>query len=200
MPKIKQTEDKILARKNEFRAKPTKLKTKLPKKLPTKLDLGCCFRKPEGYWGTDISSYTGVDQVFDHSIYPWPLPANHFTVIRAWHILQYLPDIEKTMEEICRVAKNGAKIEIGVPYYMSVYGFGDRNKSFFNERTFDAFTEERSWWGDEKDKLSNAKFKIIYKKLKTTGRLRKLVPFKGFFRYFLWNIVDEMEIHLEVEK
>ena len=200
MDRIKQAKEEISARKNEFRAKPTKLKIKLPNNLPVKLDLGCCFRKPQGYWGTDVSTFTGVDQVFDHTIYPWPLPSNHFKEVRAWHILQYLPDVEKTMEEIWRVAKKGAKVTIGVPYYMSVYGFGDRNKSFFNERTFDAFTEEKSWYGNEMAQLSKAKFKIIYKKLKTTGRVRKLIPFKGFFRYFLWNIIDEMEIHLEVIK
>ena len=192
-----QTSQKDLnSRKDTFRAKKTDSKSK----IPTKLDVGCCFRKPEGYWGTDVIHFTGVDQVFDHTKYPWPLPENHFEEIRLWHIMQYLPDTEATMKEIWRIAASNAKIIIGVPYFMSLLGFGDRNKAFFTERTFDAFTEN-SWYAEEKKSFtSGAKFEITYQKLRTTGKYRKFIPFKGFFRHFLWNIIDEMEIHLKVKK
>ena len=63
-----------LARSDDFRANETELKSTLPENMPVKIDLGCAFRKPDGYWGTDVKPFRGVDQVFDHAKLPWPLP------------------------------------------------------------------------------------------------------------------------------
>ena len=193
------TKKELLAREDSYRAKKIVGSSKT-KKIPVRLDVGCCFRKIEGFWGTDIYKFSGVDQVFDHTKYPWPLPDNHFLEIRLWHIMQYLPDTDATMKEIWRICKDGAKIIIGVPYFMSTMAFGDRNKSFFNENTFKAFTDD-SWYQEQIETYtSNARFKIVLQELRTTGKWRKFIPFKGLFRYFLWNIIDEMEVHLVVDK
>jgi hypothetical protein len=172
------------------------------KSVPSKLDLGCCFRKPEGYWGTDMAAFTGVDQVFNHAVLPWPLPESHFEEIRAWHILQFLPDINGVMREIWRTGKHGAKVTIAVPYYMSHIAFGDpANVSFFNELTFKVYTAEESWYAEEADVLyADARFRLVKQSKRSTGRLRRYLPFKKFFSVFLWNIYDELVVELEVVK
>ncbi len=199
MSKIEISKYELAARKDDFRAKNSKLK-KSGRHIPSKLDVGSCFRKPEGYWGTDIYPFTGVDQVFDHTKYPWPLPENHFEEIRLWHIMQYFPDIDQTMKELWRIAKDRAKIIIGVPYFMSSIAFGDRNKSFFTENTFKAYTEN-SWYQEQADTFTeNARFSIKNQILRATGKWRKYIPLKRFLSYFLWNIYDELEVHLIVHK
>lgn len=189
-----------LARHDDYRAEASEIKKVTHQNLPTKLDVGCSFRKPTGYWGTDKYPFTGVDQVFDHATFPWPLPDNHFTEIRLWHILQYLPDARMVMEEVWRIAEPGAKVLIGVPYYSSITAFGDRNKSFFNEHSFNDFTD-RSWYREERAVFApKAYFELTKLEFHTTGRLRRLLPFKNILRHFLWNIIDEMEVHLTVKK
>jgi SAM-dependent methyltransferase len=171
------------------------------KNVPDKIDLGCCFRKPEGYWGTDFAEFTGVDQVFNHAETPWPLPDDHFKTVRAWHILQFLPDINGVMREIWRISKPGARVTISVPYYMSHIAFGDpANVSFFNELSFAPYTEN-SWYAEEANALySKSHFTIIKQEKRTTGRLRKFIPFKRVLGTFLWNIYDELVLELEVQK
>jgi len=170
------------------------------KKLPVKLDVGCAFRKPKGYWGVDKVKVAGVDQCIDLSKFPWPLPNNHFKEIRVWHILQFLPETVKTMEEIWRIAKPGAKITIGVPYYMSALSFGDPSHiRYFTEETFKFFTDD-SWYISNHSAYTVAKFKIIKQKLHTSGRWRRFLPFKSFLRFFIWNLIDELIIEMEVEK
>jgi|SRR3990167_5551454 len=170
------------------------------KKLPEKLDVGCAFRKRPGYWGVDKVQVKGVDQVFDLAHFPWPLPTNHFSEIRLWHILQFLPETNKVMEEVWRIGKPNAKIIIAVPYYMSALAFGDPGHiRYFSEETFKFFTQD-SWYASNHKAYTKAKFKIVSQKLRATGRLRRFIPFKNFFRYFCWNMIDELIVEMEVIK
>lgn len=176
------------------------MSTSLSNKLPTKLDVGCAFRKPAGYWGIDRVKFEGVDQVVDILKFPWDLPTNHFEEIRLWHILQYTTDLEATMAEVWRIARPDARVIIGVPYFMSALAFGDRPRSFFTEHTFDVFTDA-SWYGQHQNSyLGPVKFRETKKILRTTGRWRKFIPFRSLLRFFLWNIVDELELELRVIK
>lgn len=172
----------------------------MKKKMPRKLDVGCSFRKPKGYWGIDKVKVADVDQLVDLSKYPWPLPDNYFSEVRVWHILQFLPDTVKTMEEIWRISKSGAKVLIGVPYYMSALAFGDpAHIRYFTEETFKFFTED-SWYISNHNAYTVAKYKINKQQLRTAGRLRKYIPFKRLFRFFTWNLIDELIVEMEVEK
>ncbi|MGI6103221.1 MAG: methyltransferase domain-containing protein [Patescibacteria group bacterium] len=168
--------------------------------LPAKLDVGCAFRKPEGYWGIDRVDVPGVDQVVDLTKFPWDLPDNHFDEVRVWHILQFLPETVRTMEEVWRVAKPGARVTIGVPYYMSALAFGDPSHvRYFTEETFKYFTTE-SWYASHHDAYTPARFRLIRQELTATGKWRKYIPLKGILRYFLWNMVDLLVVELEVVK
>ena len=170
------------------------------KSIPKKLDVGCAFRKPKGYWGIDRVKVEGVDQVVDLTKFPWPIKDNSFVEIRLWHILQFLPNTVKTMEEVWRIAKPKARVIIGVPYYMSALAFGDpAHIRYFSEETFKFFTQD-SWYISHHKAYTQAKFKIIKQEMRTTGKLRRYLPFKKIFRYFTWNLIDELVLEMEVEK
>lgn len=166
----------------------------------TKLDVGCAFRKSKGYWGIDRVKVQDVDQIVDLTKFPWPIKDNSFNEVRLWHILQFLPNTVKTMEEVWRIAKPGAKIIIGVPYYMSALAFGDpAHIRYFSEETFKFFTTE-SWYISNLKSYTKARFTIQHQELRTTGRLRRYLPFKSLLRYFIWNLIDELVLEMKVEK
>lgn len=168
--------------------------------LPSQLDVGCAFRKPNGYWGIDRVHVPGVDQVHDLAQFPWPLPDNHFEEIRVWHILQFLPDTVRTIEEVWRVARPNARVTIAVPYYASALAFGDPAHSrYFTEETFKFFTTD-SWYIRHHGAYTNARFTITKQELRTTGSWRRYLPGKRFLRYFLWNMIDEIVLDMVVVK
>jgi predicted SAM-dependent methyltransferase len=165
-----------------------------------KLDVGCAFRKPRGYFGIDKVKVPGVDKIVDLTKFPWPLKDNSFDEVRLWHILQFLPETVKTMEEVWRVSKPHAKIIIAVPYYMSALAFGDPSHiRYFSEETFKYFTND-SWYISHHSAYTKAKLKIIRQEMRTSGKFRKYLPFKRFLHYFAWNLIDELVLEMEVEK
>lgn len=150
--------------------------------------------------GIDRVKIRSVDQKINLSKFPWPLPSNYFKEIRLWHILQFLVDTIKTMEEVWRVGKPGAKVIIAVPYYMSALAFGDPGHiRYFTEETFKFFTTD-SWYISNLGSYTQARFRIVKMELRTTGRFRRFLPFKKILRYFLWNLVDELVLEMEVIK
>jgi hypothetical protein len=170
------------------------------KQLPTKLNVGCAFRKPAGYWEIDQVNVPGVDQVHDLTKFPWPLSDNYFEKIRVWHILQFLPNTVRTMEEVWRMAKSNARVVISVPYYASALAFGDpAHIRYFTEETFKFFTTE-SWYIQHHRAYTEARFEITSQQLRTTGSWRRWLPMKRLWRYFMWNMVDEIVLELKVIK
>ena len=165
-----------------------------------KIDVGCAFRKPKGYWGIDKVKVPGVDQIVDLTKFPWPLPNNYFNEVRLWHILQFLPETVRTMEEVWRIAKPNAKVIIGVPYFNTSMAFGDPSHiRYFTEETFKFFTKD-SWYVSQHDAYTKAKFEIVSQEFRTSGRLRRYLPFKKFLRHFIWNSIDEIVLEMKVIK
>jgi len=125
------------------------------------LDVGCGIRKATEAIGIDKFRVKGVDVVHDLEKFPWPFKDNTFDKIICNHILEHLTNLTKTMEELHRIAKSNAKIEIEVPYYKSELAFADpTHKHFITPTTFDFFTEMH-----ENKYYSKARFKIEKKKL-----------------------------------
>lgn len=89
------------------------------------LDIACGIAKHENAWGIDIVAFDGVDQVVDLNSYPWDLPSDHFTKIYAISIIEHVQSIPLFMNEIHRVAKIGAIVEIVTPHFTSVDSYTD---------------------------------------------------------------------------
>jgi hypothetical protein len=103
---------------------------------PMKLNIGCCDAAMPGFVNVDIVAGPGVDQVADLSA-PWPWVDNSVEYVRAWDIIEHLPDKIMTMNEIHRVLKPGGRAEIAVPTTDGTGAFQDpTHVSFWNRRSF----------------------------------------------------------------
>lgn len=101
-----------------------------------RLNLGCCDAPVSGYVNVDMVAGSGVDQVADLSM-PWPWPDNSVDLVRAWDIIEHLPDKIRTMNEMYRVLAPGGRAEIVVPTTDGTGAFQDpTHVSFWNRRSF----------------------------------------------------------------
>lgn len=104
-----------------------------------RLHLACGRAKLPGFVGVDLVPLPGVvDVVQDLTKFPWPFPDNCAAEIVMRNILEHLPDTLPVMEEVWRIAKPGARVNVLVPYYNSPGAWGDpTHRRAFNEETFD---------------------------------------------------------------
>ncbi|MEW5718245.1 MAG: class I SAM-dependent methyltransferase [Chloroflexota bacterium] len=104
------------------------------------LDVGCGNHKTPGAIGIDFNARTAADIVHDLNQYPWPLPDNEFDRIVCNHIVEHVTDFVRFVEELHRVARPGARVEIVTPHFSNRFGYTDpthlRHLSFFS---FDYF-------------------------------------------------------------
>ena len=90
------------------------------------LDLGCGpHTKKKGSVGLDIRPAPHVDVVHDLNRYPYPFPDNEFDMIEMSHIIEHLDKPLQLMNEVHRIARNGAEIRIITPHYTSQLSYGD---------------------------------------------------------------------------
>lgn len=89
------------------------------------LHLGCGNKKENGAIGVDISPDTQADVIHDLEIFPYPFSDNQFDLILCYDIIKHLQDTVKVMEEIHRVARNGAMVKIRVPHYACWWAYSD---------------------------------------------------------------------------
>lgn len=90
------------------------------------LDLGCGPKtKKPGAIGLDKRPAPHVDVVHDLNVYPYPFPDNEFDWIEMSHIIEHIDRPLHLMNEVHRIAKNGATIRIITPHYSSQLSYGD---------------------------------------------------------------------------
>lgn len=83
-----------------------------------KIDLGCGYKKAEGFVRVDYDTLTNPDFVVDLEHEPLPFEDNSVSEVRAWHILEHLGDgFFNVMKEIYRVCEPGAIVDIQVPHH-----------------------------------------------------------------------------------
>ncbi len=101
-----------------------------------RVDIGCGIHKPKDFIGVDIAPGVGVDIVADLSK-EFPFPDSSVDELRAHDIIEHLYDRIHTMNEIWRVCKPGAKIDIRVPSTDGRGAFQDPTHiSFWNINSF----------------------------------------------------------------
>ena len=93
--------------------------------------------------------------------FPYPFKENTFEEVYVSHVLEHVDDLIRTMKELKRICKPGAKIIIRVPHFSCGVSYRDpTHKRLFSYFTFDYFTDE-CFYG-------LPKFKIIERKLNFT--------------------------------
>jgi hypothetical protein len=77
----------------------------------------------------------GVDVVHDLDSYPYPFAADSVDEIHAYHVLEHVPDVMATMEELWRISKPGATVHIRVPHFTGILAWKDptHRRSFTSE-------------------------------------------------------------------
>lgn len=111
--------------------------------VPVKLDLGCGPRKKEGFIGVDFDDkWPGVDVAADLTK-RFPYPDSSVDEIWAHDVIEHLPDRIHTMNELWRVCKAGAEVNIRVPSTDGRGAFQDpTHVSFWNVNSFKYYTRE----------------------------------------------------------
>ena len=109
----------------QFRRRPGPSATrKLPLSVKI-LDIGCGKHKWPGSIGLDIAPLDGVDVVHDLNQFPYPFSDDTFDRIRVIHVIEHIQSIPRTMEEIHRIARHGAEIDIETPHYTDASSWQD---------------------------------------------------------------------------
>lgn len=131
--------------------------------MSTKLNIGAGKDIKPDFVNLDIVKIPGIDVVHDVNKFPWPFKDNIFEFVSMSSVLEHLDNTLKIMEEIYRVSKNNAIIEIIVPHFASLGAFIDpTHKKFFSYYSFDYFTKEFDYNFYTKARFEIVERKIIY--------------------------------------
>ena len=147
-----------------------------------KLNLGC---------GDDIKrEYVNLDKKdFDFNVFPYPLKDNTFSFVYMRNVLEHLTDIEKVMNEIWRISREDAMIEIIVPYWNHSSAYNSpEHMHYFNTRTFENICK-------------SGKFELLIVS-RIAGRIKSKLPMfvLNFLDKFLHSIFIEINTKIRVVK
>lgn len=165
-----------------------------------KLNLGCGKDILQNFINADKVKLPGVDIVMDFDVFPYKFKANEFEYVIAKSVLEHSSDLIKIMEELHRICKNKAIIEIIVPHFESLGAFKDpTHKIFFSYYTFDYFTEDFDY-----NFYTKARFKILERKIIYNFKPLQVIAnkFPKFHEIFLRKFlpVKNLSFKLEVVK
>jgi SAM-dependent methyltransferase len=89
------------------------------------LDIGCGSAKVPGAVGLDRSADTAADIVHDLDSFPYPIEDSSFDQILLQDVIEHVADPIRVFEELHRIARDGAVIQLRTPHYSSVLAYGD---------------------------------------------------------------------------
>lgn len=91
-----------------------------------KINLGSGIKKYEGFLNVDSDPSVNPDFLVDLELGLLPIDDNVVTEVKAYHILEHIgPNFFKMLQELYRVCKNNAVIDVHVPHPRHDYFFGD---------------------------------------------------------------------------
>jgi SAM-dependent methyltransferase len=103
-----------------------------------KLNLGCSDAHLDGFVNVDVCP--PADVVADLTR-PWPWEDGSVEHIRAWDVIEHLPQPIHTMNELWRVLRPGGTVEIVVPTTEGRGAWQDpQHVSFWNRNSFFYYT------------------------------------------------------------
>lgn len=157
------------------------------------LNFGCGTNIRKDWDNADIIKNFGANLVFDTTKFPYPIKSNTYDYILADNCLEHLPNPEKVIDELVRISKNGAVIEINVPHMNCEGAFNLGHISFWTKHSFMEF-EDPPVWKCRKYIIKCISLEII----PTTAA--KYIPFKQFFSRFLRGIYSQINFKGKIVK
>lgn len=169
------------------------------------LNLGCGKRPIAGAFGIDRVALPGVAAVAEFDGIALPFATSSVELVYIYHVLEHIQQLERTMEELHRICRDGARIVIEVPYFTCVGAFGDpTHVRFFTYETF-------RFWSNDTDQanwFTNVRFKIVRRRL-VFGKVHRWLGiaylanrspnvYENFFAY--WFPARLLEVELTVTK
>ncbi len=155
------------------------------------IDLGCGNAKERGAIGVDFNLSTQADVIADLNAYPWPFPSNAFDRIICRHIVEHVTDLMKFMEEVHRIARAGARVEIVTPHFSNRYSFTDpTHLRHLAWRSFDYFVERSHQRPNLAQRFWETKHPIP--NFYTQARFRILERRLSFARPFRWLAIEKV--------
>ena len=166
------------------------------------------FKKEEdeSLISVDIVDLPSVNVVQDLNEDKWKFNDNEFDKIHCYMVLEHLNDTLHTINEIYRICKNNAIVNISVPHYSHTNAYADpTHKNFFAIDTFSYFTEN-----NDLNYYSKARFKIIKNDIEIeTPRIRFIGNFltkifnhrklKYFYEYYLSGFIPIHKIKVQLK-
>jgi SAM-dependent methyltransferase len=108
------------------------------------LDVGCGSAKWPGAVGVDISADTDADVVHDLDVRPYPFDDDSFDQILMQDVIEHVAEPVKLMEELHRIGRRGARIQLRTPHYSSVLAYGDpTHRHYFSRIGIESLAEPR---------------------------------------------------------
>jgi len=169
------------------------------------LDVGCGQRKKAGALGIDSSPRSSADIIHDLDHFPWPLPDDEFDVIYCYHVLEHLDDIVRVMEELHRVGKKGAMVEIRTPHFSSLYSWQDpTHQHHFALDSFDYFTEgtrHTNFYTDKRFRVLQKQVEFGRSWISIVPRLLSMISPRLWEKHFAFMFpANDLLVQLEIMK
>ncbi|MBI1755097.1 hypothetical protein HY250_04885 [Candidatus Azambacteria bacterium] len=168
-----------------------------------KLDLACGQNKQPGFKGVDIAPGAGVDFVVDLEQFPWKeFQDGSIEEFYASHYIEHTPDLMKFMDEIWRIAEDGAKVTFVAPYYTSIRAWQDpTHKRAISEATWMYFN--KGW--RVANRLDHYPIKSNFDIIRMTVFFnppwdKKTEEARQFAQQHYWNVVSDILIELKAIK
>jgi SAM-dependent methyltransferase len=141
------------------------------------LHLGAGRKYDPAAVNVDLVAGTGADVVHDLDVTPWPFPDDRFDEVRANDVLEHLDDLVAVMEEIHRVCRPGAVVQVTVPHFSCANAFTDpTHRHYFGRFSFAYFTGEHEF-----DFYSAARFRT---------RQAKIVFHPSLLNKLVWRLAN----------
>jgi SAM-dependent methyltransferase len=160
-----------------------------------KLNFGCGPDIKSGWDNCDIQPYNGVIN-FDADKFPYPFRNDIYDYILVKEVLFYLDNPQKVLNELRRISKNNAIIEIEVPYYNNKGAQNDMlARHYFSDSTFKILV-------DQPYAINKVRhFKIISSVLVPT-KVGKFLPesLRNRLSLFVGGLIAVINIKLKVIK
>ena len=108
------------------------------------LDVGCGSSKFPGSVGLDISADTAADVVHDLDVRPYPFESDSFDQVLMQDVIEHVESPIDVMEELHRVCRAGARIQLRTPHFSSVLAYGDpTHRHYFSRLAIESLAEPR---------------------------------------------------------